>query len=142
MASVAAPMRATESVSRVRRPMRSPMTPKATLPIGRATNPSANTVNARQLLSCCARLRKELTADVSGKVAVDREVEPLDYVANQSGERRPGCRLTRGDHALGQPSGLRRPRGRLVNHTHLGECDQSLSLALPAQFLGAMTLSA
>ena len=78
----------------------------------------------------------------AGEIAVDREVEPLEDVPDQSGERRPGCRLTRGDHALGQPSGLRRPRGRLVNHIHLGECDQSLSLALPAQFLGAMTLSA
>jgi hypothetical protein len=46
------------------------------------------------------------------------------------------------DHAPGHPSGSRRPRGRLVNHTHLGECGQSLSLALPAQSLGAMTLSA
>ena len=46
MASVAPPIRATERVSRVRRPMRSPMTPRAMLPIGRATNPSANTVNA------------------------------------------------------------------------------------------------
>ena len=95
----------------------------------------------QQLLSCCARLRKELTTDVSGKVAVDREVEPLDHVANQSGERRPERRLTRDGHALGQPGGFRRPRGRLVNHTHLGECDQSLSLALPAQCVGALTLS-
>ena len=69
----------------------------------------------QQLLGCCARLRKELTTDVGGKVAVDREVEPLDHVANQSGERRPERRLTRRPR-LGQPGGFGRPRGRLINH--------------------------
>ena len=41
-----------------------------------------------QLLSGVARLREELPADVAREIAVDREVEPLEDVADETGQSR------------------------------------------------------
>jgi hypothetical protein len=37
-----------------------------------------------KLLRRVARLRKELLADVAGKIAVDRKIKPLEDIADQS----------------------------------------------------------
>ena len=107
MQSVDPPMSAIESVSSARRPMRSPTRPSTRLPIGPRREAEREDREGQQLLRARARLRKELAADVAREVAVDREIEPLEDVADQAGERGATSGLGRAGGGFGDGVGIR-----------------------------------
>jgi len=107
------PISAIESVSSARRPMR--VADRAEHDAADRPGEEAQCEDAKrqQLLRRGAVLREELVPDVGGEVAVDREVEPLEHVADQAGQRRPQGGLGRRGHfgvLRGVRAGLRRCR--------------------------------